>query len=149
MTKIMDLVAARVAVRFKKGIEDAEDYAEAGMKARIVGAGEEIEPGCYRIDFDFTEFEAENLAHEHANYYGPKGSAGPLMTAREAGCYKALDSYYADDAHWSDLFEVVDEGGEGDVLRREFLGRRDQNQGYVSWLEATARCYFKLLEVLP
>lgn len=78
-------------------IEDLEGYPERGMRARIVSVTPE-QDDMVAVEFDFSEFDAHNMAFESRNYYDKAGA--PTLTAREYGAYQSREKFYfmADDA---------------------------------------------------
>lgn len=88
-------------VVFEKGILDAEDYAEPGMWAKVESVtfnchGEEEKDFennsviVHIIKFNFEGFEEHNKSFETHTFW--KGDN--LVSARDAGWYKKVDSYY-------------------------------------------------------
>ena len=69
-----------------------EDFPEKGMKAWLTDIEWCVGEDCYKLHFDFTEFEAENLKYFKEVFY--TDTPGKLVTAIKAGCYKAKYSVY-------------------------------------------------------
>lgn len=86
-----------IKVQFLQPIFE-DDFPERGMKAwltKVVWAEQEF---CYKLYFDFTEFEAENLKYFTQSYYhsNPEKYGDRLLTAIEAGYYNAkYDVYFS------------------------------------------------------
>ena len=96
MKKLSDVLAfvlagGRPIVTFNAQIEQCEAYAEAGMKARIIG-GRQNETDVLVFDLDYSEFDVHNQALERATYYDK--AQVPCLTAREAGFYKPVEDVY-------------------------------------------------------
>lgn len=122
-------------VTFKKGIEDKEGYPEEGMRARVIGVTLQSCGEVLDVKFDFSEFDAHNLARESANYYDRSGIA--KLTAREAGQYKPSDSiYFGLDEDLSECFDV--EPSSVSALVAEYVGIAvaARPATYMQWLEA-------------
>lgn len=118
-------------VEFRKGIEDIESYAESGMRARVVGTTEILGKDI-KLSFDFSEFDDFNKAFEQSNYYDKKGK--PTLTAREAGFYKGVETYFFEAQDETDMyFEVVESWGLQLYERYKASG---EACSYVQWLEA-------------
>lgn len=93
--KIFDLSRkTAVKVRFKNFIFE-DDFPEAGMVAWFTGIVADYKYGCYRLFFDFTEFESENEKYFRADYYDMNGV--PCLTAKEIGLYNPKYSVYFGD----------------------------------------------------
>lgn len=90
-------------VRFKKEIF-ADDFVEKGMVAwlTIIQQAEDYGPNCYKLYFDFTEFEDYNLKFFTDSYFPnihtQQLKYKPLYTAIEAGCYTPKHSVYYDES---------------------------------------------------
>lgn len=98
--KIFDLSRLdAVKVQFKKGIFE-DDFPERGMKAWLTTIEKSIHDECYKLYFDFTEFEAENEKYFSADYYD--FNSVPCLTAKEAGLYFPKYSVYFGDTEWTD-----------------------------------------------
>jgi len=90
-----DMVSA-VKVQFLKPIFE-DDFAERGMTAWLTGVT--WEDHCYKLFFDFSEFEAENDKYFQRTYYANRHTAhiardDGLYTAKEAGWYEPKTSFY-------------------------------------------------------
>jgi hypothetical protein len=89
----VDMVDA-VKVQFLKQIFE-EDFVEKGMKAWLTDVEWWQPSDCYRLYFDFTDFEAENLKYFKESFYANKFTQEqglpekPYYTAIEAGEYRA------------------------------------------------------------
>ncbi len=125
------LAGKRPVVTFTTGIEDKEDYAEGGMRARVLSATTPHADGVLQITFDFEEFAQHNVAFEKSTYYDKQSN--PVLTAREAGFYRPQDHMY---------FDLSEELGnlmvfEDDAAVKLFQSYKAENSGvsYVSWLE--------------
>lgn len=119
-------------VQFNQGILDAEDYAEPGMRARIVA----ITPknGCYKFRFDFAAFDAYNRHLETANFYDKDGD--PCLTARESGHYEDMSDYYLNAPEtWPDWFCVIEDEAGPQQLLADYFRSRKNGQTYTMWLE--------------
>jgi hypothetical protein len=97
-----------ICVQFLRPIFE-DDFVEKGMKAWLTDVEWDAKTGCYKLYFDFTEFEAINEKYLKRSYYpttttatlpaevlngrdgSPLGrkSAIDLFTAKEAGQYTA------------------------------------------------------------
>lgn len=77
-----------------------DDFPEAGMKAWLTKISKE--DGCYKLYFDFTDFEERNEKYLTANYFDDKGR--PCLTAKEFGVYSNKYSVYFGDAEWDEEF---------------------------------------------
>lgn len=136
MQTIRDLLEAlqngkRPVVTFKDGISEKESYAEAGMRARIVGLSAPDRDGVLKLFFDFAEFDVHNTAFESANYYDKNQK--PVLTARQAGFYKPQDHMYFDlDEQLSELMVLEDPAATAlfDAYKAE-----GSTLSYVAWLE--------------
>lgn len=90
-----DIVSA-VKVQFLKPIFE-DDFAERGMTAWLTAV--EFKDDCYKLFFDFSEFEAENDKYFQRSYFANRHtvkivSDDGLYTAKEAGCYTPKYSVY-------------------------------------------------------
>ena len=136
---LCELIAAgkRPVVTFKEGIGEKESYAEAQMRARIVGMSRPDVDGVLKLKFSFPEFEAHNTPLESTNYWG-KGDNGAKreanLTCKQAGFYKPEEDLYFD------LVEIVDDlfTIESEAVMALFETYVAQQPGcsYVSWLDA-------------
>lgn len=94
-----------VRVQFKKGIFE-EDFPERGMIAWLTSIKEDKDSDCFKLYFDFTDFEKQNLKYFNEVYYPNKftkelGVDKPLYTAIEAGCYSAKYWVLFGDTSWT------------------------------------------------
>lgn len=90
-----DMVSA-VKVQFLAPIFE-DDFVERGMTAWLTGVTFEDE--CYKLHFDFSEFEAENEKYFPRCYFANRHTANidredGLYTAKEAGYYNPKYSVY-------------------------------------------------------
>jgi hypothetical protein len=118
-------------IEFKKDIEDIESYAEPGMRARAVGVATTNDNGV-KFSLDFTEFDDFNKAFEQANYYDKKGR--PTLTAREAGFYKGVETYFFEVQDETDKYFEVVKSRSLDLYERYKSSK--EGVSYVQWLEA-------------
>lgn len=84
-------------VKFDKKIENWEEYAEEGMKAKVIKYSimeDKETDGLFKIYFDFEPYDDHNRKYESANYYDKNHVA--CLTAREANFYTPQDWYYFD-----------------------------------------------------
>ncbi len=121
-------------IEFKKGlVEEFEQYAEPGMRARIKGVVIKHNE-LAEFSVDFSEFEAFNQPFETSNYYDKSGNA--VLTARQSGYYIPQDSYAFDLKNDTDLyFEVVE--ATSLKLYDRYKKRKSVYEpwSYVQWLE--------------
>lgn len=82
-----------IKVQFLKPIFE-DDFVEKGMKAWLTDIEWENECSCYRLYFDFSEFESENDKYLKMNYYPniytielEKETGRTKFTAKEANMY--------------------------------------------------------------
>jgi len=80
-----------IKVQFLKPIF-SDDFAERGMKAYLTKIEWNDNIGCYKLYFDFSEFEAENMKYFSASYYPnrfTRENCAPkdFYTAIECGMY--------------------------------------------------------------
>ena len=118
-------------ITFRKGIEDSEGYAEAGMRAKVISAVIKHDD-CVLITVDFSQFDEFNKSYESSNYYDKNGNA--VWTARQAEQYKVVDSWYLDaSTEFSHYAEVTN--SDSLKLFQEF-SESNTDKTYVEWLEA-------------
>ena len=98
MTIIVDMIDA-IKVQFIKPIFE-DDFVEKGMKAWLVDVEWAEREKCYKLYFDFTEFEVENDKYFKATFYPnchtkaiEEATGRTLFTAKESGWY--TPKYYA------------------------------------------------------
>lgn len=122
----------RPVVNFLPGISEKDDeYAQPGMRARIIGAVPADEHEVVTLRLDFEEFAAHNAPFEDASYYDGQGI--PRLTAREAGMYREQDDLYFDvPGGWSHLFEIADDAAVSLYSRFRAEGA---DCAYIVWLE--------------
>lgn len=92
-----DMVSA-IKVQFLKPIFE-DDFVERGMTAWLTAVEFSEADECYKLHFDFAEFEAENDKYFQRCYYANRHTAkivrdDGLYTAKEAGCYDPKYSVY-------------------------------------------------------
>ena len=92
-----DMVGA-VKVQFKKFIFE-DDFVERGMTAWLTDVEWEQGSECYKLYFDFTEFEDINDKYFKQSYHPNRHTASistdrSTFTAKEAGCYDPKYSVY-------------------------------------------------------
>ena len=80
-----------IKVKWIKSIFE-DDFPERGMICWLTGIDWVDNTKCYKLHFDFSEFEAVNQKYYREEYYENKyteatGLAKPLYTALEAGMY--------------------------------------------------------------
>ncbi len=91
MTEIkLDMLDA-IKVQFLKPIFE-EDFPERGMKAWLTKIEKHDKYGCYKLYFDFSEFEEENDKYFTEKYFHNSKVSSfvkskALYTAKEAGYY--------------------------------------------------------------
>lgn len=87
----VDIIDA-VQVQFLQPIFE-DDFVEKGMKAWLTDIEWDEHHDCYKLYFDFTEFEAENFKYFKEHYYSNRVTREKNLpeksfyTAIEAGCY--------------------------------------------------------------
>lgn len=91
-----------IKVKFKKPICE-EDFPEKGMQAWLVDVEWDQKYECYKLYFDFSDFEEHNAKYFKADYHpnvhtkeiGLK-TGRDKFTAIEAGCYNPkYDVYFS------------------------------------------------------
>lgn len=117
-------------VTFLDAIEDKEGYLEKGMRGRVTGAivdGDDL----VTLTVDLTEFDEYNKAFESKGYFDK--NRNPVLTAREAGYYKPVDTVYFDaDEEMNGFMEI--ESAEALAIHQEYLSSGSLKP-YVQWLE--------------
>lgn len=88
----VDMIDA-IKVQFLKPIFE-DDFTERGMKAWLTGVDWEWDTQCYKLHFDFSEFEDENDKYFRRTYWGPYEDRNNMRTAKEVGMYNAKYSVY-------------------------------------------------------
>ena len=95
----VNMVAAQKVIFLKPIFED--DFPEKGMSAWLVDVEWDKKHLCYKLYFDFAEFEAENEKYFKAVYLPNRRTAEleastdrKHFTAKEAGCYDPKYSVY-------------------------------------------------------
>jgi hypothetical protein len=92
----LDMVDA-IQVQFLKPLFE-DDFPEKGMKAWLTDIVKEEHEKCYRIYFDFSDFEEHNEKYFKADYFDDKGVA--CLTAKDKGWYHPKYSVYFGDIAW-------------------------------------------------
>ena len=100
MSQIPANLEQAIKVRFVKPIFEG-DFPETGMIAWLTHIEWDEGTSCYKLYFDFTEFEAENDKYFRCVYYKNKHTAKidpeghrEFYTAKEAGMYQPKYSVY-------------------------------------------------------
>lgn len=94
------MMSDAIKVEFLQPIYD-EDFPARGMKAWLVKWEWHDDYECYRLHFDFSQFESENDQYFQEVYYPNKRTAAlpyekEHYTAKEAGYYEPLYwTYYS------------------------------------------------------
>lgn len=88
-----------VKIKFLKPIFE-EDFPEKGMIAWLTDIVLSEENECYKLYFDFTDFEKENDKYFKADYYN--GFSNPCLTAKDMGLYNPKYSVYFGDITWDE-----------------------------------------------
>ena len=93
----LDMVSA-VKVQFKKPIFE-DDFVERGMTAWLTDIERDGDSDCYKLYFDFSEFEDINdkyfkLSYHPNNHTKDISTTRKLFTAKEAGYYHPKYSVY-------------------------------------------------------
>jgi hypothetical protein len=128
--KLKSLVGKTVV--FTKNVEDLEDYAESGMKARVQDfIIKDSELTIIKFDFDF--YKNHNSQYETSNYYDKYGR--PTLNAHEAGIYKPIQDMYLP----SNLESIMSYMNVVTLERQDTLLQKYQNsqtdKTYLEWLE--------------
>lgn len=99
MSELFDLnmIEAKKVVFLKSIFE--YDFPEKGMKAWLTDIVKDINSDCFKLYFDFTDFEKENEKYFKADYYDENGI--PSLTAKEIGIYNPKYSVYFGDTNMS------------------------------------------------
>lgn len=98
MTTISPNIIDAVKVQFLKPIFE-DDFVERGMKAWLTKVEWDDTVKCYKLHFDFTEFEAENDKYLTISYWPNTHTAKistdrRLFNAKEAGYYNNKTWFY-------------------------------------------------------
>lgn len=86
-------------VMFLQPLLFEDDFVERGMKAWLTKIEWNQHNECYKLYFDFTEFEAENDKYFTQTYYPNRHTRDlektgrKLFTAKEAGMYNNKESF--------------------------------------------------------
>lgn len=83
-----------IKVQFLKQIFE-DHFPERGMKAWLTAIDKCESERCWKLFFDFTEFEDENDKYLKPNYYDD--NSNPTLTAKEVGSYSNKYSVYFGD----------------------------------------------------
>lgn len=128
--KLKSLIGKTVV--FNKNAEELEDYAEEGMKARILDFTIE-DSEVTIIKFDFDCYKDHNAYYESSNYYDEFGK--PTLNAHQAGCYEAISKMFFP-SNFDEIFSymVILSKDRKDDLHIMF---REENttETYLEWLE--------------
>jgi hypothetical protein len=92
----LDMVDA-IKVQFLKPIFE-DDFPEKGMKAWLTDIIKFDHDECYKLYFDFTEFEDHNAKYFKADYFDENGVE--CKTAIDMGYYTPKYSVYFGDVAW-------------------------------------------------
>lgn len=85
-----------IKVQFLKPIFE-DDFPERGMKAWLTAIDKCESERCWKLFFDFTEFEEENDKYMKVKYYDDNYNSNPTLTAKEVGLYSNKYSVYFGD----------------------------------------------------
>lgn len=93
-TKFKANMNTAVKVKFKESIFE-EDFPEPGMIAWLTSIAKTTE-GCYKLTFNFSEFEERNDKYLTEVYYETRhtDNSKELYTAKEAGYYNNRYTVY-------------------------------------------------------
>ncbi|MCW3793980.1 hypothetical protein OM416_20505 [Paenibacillus sp. LS1] len=93
-------------VMFNKLIEKTESHFDENMKARLVNMSS-AENDCYRLTFDFSEFEDYNKKHEKPNFYDDQQN--PSLTWSESKFYpqNKIEIFYIDYESKIDFLQII------------------------------------------
>ena len=83
-----------IKVIFLKPIFE-DGFPDRGMKAWLTAIDKRESENCWKLYFDFTDFESENDKYMKANYYDD--NSNPTLTAKQAGRYSNKYSVYFGD----------------------------------------------------
>lgn len=114
MSEIKVSMIDAIKVQFLKPIFE-DDFPDKGMKAYLTDIKFSETSDCYKLFFDFSEFESENMKYFKTEYYPnihtkklQNETGRRFFTAIEAGFYKPKYSIYfstSDDSKNDELFE--------------------------------------------
>ena len=94
MNNIKENMIDAIKVQFLQPVFE-DDFPERGMKAWLTGIERLKSKGCWRLYFDFSDFEQENEKYLRAVYYDDKGCA--TLTAKQNGLYtNKYDVFFGD-----------------------------------------------------
>lgn len=88
-----------IKVRFRKPIFE-EDFPEKGMVAMLTDVEWHNGADCYKLYFDFTEFEQENLKYFKADYF-PNSSTAKLQAETGRTSFTAIETGNYDPKYWA------------------------------------------------
>lgn len=135
------LVASRAIVTLSSRIpEECDGYAETGMRARVIEAGEDCDG--YYVRLDFSAAEAHNRPLETSSFWDESGK--PTLTAREAGYYYDVEKFYIEGAAWQDYLTPVP-GVAATLMSMYSAQNQDASLSYQGWLESMAAQHLGLL----
>lgn len=88
---LTDKIVDAVKVQFIKQIFE-DDFPEKGMVAWLTDVEYDSKKGCYKLYFDFTEFESQNDKYLKQTYFrnihtDKISTSRSLFTGKEAGVY--------------------------------------------------------------
>lgn len=130
-----NLIASRALIRFTKQVDECEAYAEEGMLARLEKFGKLDQDGSLSFYVNFAGLEDANKSLESSTYYDKNGQ--PTLTAREAGYYHDIESYWAGNVTELDkLFTVVDPSMQ--MLLDAYNDEKNEGETYQDWLISQA-----------
>jgi len=92
----LNIIEAKKVVFLGPIFED--DFPEKGMKAWLTDIVKCEDEECFKLHFDFTEFEEENEKYFKADYYDKNHVA--CLTAKEVDMYNPKYSVYFGDITW-------------------------------------------------
>jgi len=135
--KIDDLMVEAVQVQFLKPIFE-DDFPEKGMKAWLTDVEWDTSTSCYKLYFDFTDFEAENLKYFKETYWpnNKTGTDKSFYTAIEAGYYTPK---------YSVLLSLTDSTNGHAVDERDDLRFKMEVLDYIRIIDKRDRAWFMIL----
>lgn len=128
--KALEDACARQATIEFLAEDDASDYAEKGMKAKILRI--EIQEDSHdphyqvwKLRVDYSDFDEHNRKLESATWYDKHNS--PCLTARQANGYKPQEDFYINQDTLGTYFRIIDST---DPLDRfvDILGKNIQSK---------------------
>lgn len=123
-------------VTFTPRIEDAESYPEGQMRARLT-KGSNCHDQTVVLTFDYSEFDAHNLALEKSNYYDEYGR--PTLTARQANFYKPIEEIYFMGSDLVEEWMKIEDSTMNDLWEQYRADVVYPSTSYVQWLEQQVR----------